>query len=232
LIPIAYAARTAASASIADDGDAMAHELDELQVVGVSLDPRRDASYRRRADAVDPMRALLLTGRPGIGKTTVIRRVAEALAGERIAGFYTEEERRRGERTGFRIVTLDGRSRPMAGIDIRSRERVGKYGVDVAAIDAVAETALVPEGAEIFLVDEIGRMECASRSFVDAMRRLLAADRVVVASVALKGDGLIAEVKRLPGIVLWEVTAQNRDRLPGEVIGWVCDRLPRAAQRR
>ncbi len=177
------------------------------------------------------MKALLLTGRPGIGKTTVIRRVAEALRAERVAGFYTAEERARGGRTGFRIVTLDGRSRPMAGIDISSPHRVGKYGVDVAAIDAVAATALAPEAARIFLVDEIGRMECASPTFVAAVQRLLAADRVVVASVALKGDGLIAEVKRLPGIALREVTAQNRDRLPEEVIGWVRARLARAPER-
>lgn len=108
------------------------------------------------------MKAFLLTGRPGIGKTTVVRRVAEALHGERIAGFYTEEQQSRGSRTGFRIATLDGRSRPMAGIDIRSAQRVGKYGIDVAAIDTVAETALAPEAAEIFLVDEISKMECAS----------------------------------------------------------------------
>jgi nucleoside-triphosphatase len=178
------------------------------------------------------MKALLLTGRPGIGKTTAIRRVANALAGERIAGFYTEEQRSRGSRTGFQIVTLDGRSRPMAGIDIRSPQRVGKYGVDVTVIDAVAETALAPEAAEVFLVDEIGKMECASRSFVAAVRRLLAADRVVVASVALKGDGLIAEVKRLPGIDLREVTAQNREHLPEELIGWVRDRLADPARKR
>jgi nucleoside-triphosphatase len=178
------------------------------------------------------MNALLLTGRPGIGKTTVIRRVAEALRGERIAGFYTEERRSRGSRTGFQIITLDGRSRPMAGIDIRSPQRVGKYGVDVAAIDAVAETTLASEVAEVFLVDEIGKMECASASFVAAVRRLLAADRVVVASVALKSDGLIAEVKRLPGIVLREVATQNRDRLPEEVIGWVRERLAQPAWER
>src|SRR5262245_22442567 len=161
------------------------------------------------------MNAILLTGRPGIGKTTVIRRVAAALRGKRIAGFYTEERRSRGSRTGFQIVTLDGRSRPMAGIDIGSPQRAGKYGVDVAAIDAVAATTLDPEAAEVFLVDEIGKMECASASFVAAVRRLLAVDRVVVvATVALKGDGLIAEVKRLTGIVLREVTAQNRDYLP------------------
>lgn len=62
---------------------------------------------------------------------------------------------------------------------------------------------------------------------VAAVRGLLAADWVVVASVALKGDGLIAETKRLPGIALREVTAQSRDRLPEEVIGWVRDCLAR-----
>jgi len=178
------------------------------------------------------MRALLLTGRPGIGKTTVIRRVAEALKAERIAGFYTEELRSRGERLGFRIVTLDGRSGTMAGVDIRSPHRVGKYGVDVAAIDALAAATLGPEAAEVFLVDEIGKMECASSAFVAAMHRLLAADRVLVASVALKGDGLIAEVKRLPGVVPREVTAQNRNRLPEEVVRWMRERLALAAEER
>jgi len=167
------------------------------------------------------MKALLLTGRPGIGKTTVIRRVAEALKGERISGFYTEEVRSQDERTGFRIVTLDGSSRLMASTDIHSPHRVGKYGVDVAAIDAVAGLTLAPNSAQVYLVDEIGKMECASKTFVNAVRRLFAADRVVVAAVARKGEGLIAEVKRLPGIELWEVTAENRDRLSKEVTDWV-----------
>jgi nucleoside-triphosphatase len=171
------------------------------------------------------MKALLLTGRPGIGKTTAIRRVADALKGERIAGFYTEELRSRGERTGFRIVTLDGHSRRMAGIDIRSPHRVGKYGVDVSAVEATAEATLALHRADVFLVDEIGKMECFSIAFVQAVRQLLAADRLIVASVALKGGGLIEEVKHLPGIVLRAVTAQNRDHLPHEVIQWVNEQL-------
>ena len=67
------------------------------------------------------MKALLLTGRPGIDKTAVIRRVANALVGERIVGFYTEEQRSRGSRNGFRIVTLDGRSRQVAFDDVRGK---------------------------------------------------------------------------------------------------------------
>jgi len=174
------------------------------------------------------MKALLLTGRPGIGKTTVIRRVADALKGERIAGFYTEELRLRGERTGFRIVTFEGSSRLMASVDIGAPHRVGKYGVDVSAVDAIAEATLAPRGAKVFLVDEIGKMECFSIVFVEATRRLLATNRLIVASVAVKGGGLIEEVKRLPGVVLREVTARNRDRLPSEVIQWVNEQLMRS----
>ena len=56
--------------------------------------------------------ALLLTGPPGVGKTTVVRRIVERLPGTvRPAGFYTEEIRFRGERRGFRAVTFDGKER-------------------------------------------------------------------------------------------------------------------------
>jgi nucleoside-triphosphatase len=171
------------------------------------------------------MKALLLTGRPGIGKTTVIRRVAKALKVERISGFFTQELRSRGERTGFRIVTLDGRSRLMASVDMGSPHRVGKYGVDVSAVDAIAETTLAPDRAELFLIDEIGKMECLSIAFVEAVRRLLATNRLIVASVALKGHGLIEQVKHGPGVVLREVTMENRDRLPREVTQWANEQL-------
>ncbi len=53
--------------------------------------------------------AILLTGPPGVGKTTAVKAVVTLLGG-RAGGFYTRELRHRGSRTGFEIVTLDGRS--------------------------------------------------------------------------------------------------------------------------
>ncbi len=119
-----------------------------------------------------PARVLLLAGVPGVGKTTVIRKVAASLRDRRLGGFYTEEIRVRGERRGFRAVTFDGEARDMARVELRGARRVGKYGVDVAAVDAVAAAALTP-GAGLYLVDEIGKMECLSVTFVAAMRALL-----------------------------------------------------------
>jgi nucleoside-triphosphatase len=162
------------------------------------------------------MAVLLLTGRPGVGKTTLLRRVA---ADHEAGGFLTDELRREGRRVGFSLAPLDGSGRAvMAHVDF-GEPRVGRYGVDVAAIDAAAERTLRP-GRDLYLVDEIGKMECFSETFVRLMRALLETERVV-ATISLRGGGFIASVKGRPDAELWEVTNENRDRLVDEVGAWI-----------
>lgn len=165
---------------------------------------------------------LLLTGVPGVGKTTVIRRVAERLRSRRLAGFYTEEIREHGVRRGFRLTTLDGQEKIMAHVDFAKTFRVARYGVDLDAIEAIGQASLaLDDEIEVYLVDEIGKMECLSPKFIAAMRTLLSADKAVVATVAEKGVGFIAEVKRRRDVELWRVTTANRDSLPARVIARV-----------
>lgn len=164
------------------------------------------------------MSLVLVTGLPGAGKTTALRRVCEALRVQLASGFFTEEVRVRGIRQGFRLVTLDGEGRIIADVRRPGPPRVGKYGVDVAAVDAVARRVLAPDPAvALYVIDEIGRMECLSREFVSAVRSLLALERPLLATVALKGEGLIEEVKRDPRARLLHLTPENRDRIPGEI---------------
>jgi len=156
---------------------------------------------------------ILLTGRPGIGKTTVIRRLAELLVGRRIAGFYTDEIRVAGERQGFRITTFSGTTGILAHAKTRSPCRVGRYGVRVEEFERIALPELV-RPADVLLIDEIGKMECFSSRFVQAVRDVLNRPTPVVATVALSGSGFIADVKRRPDAELWQVSAQNRDEVP------------------
>jgi nucleoside-triphosphatase len=176
-------------------------------------------------DEAKPARFLLLTGAPGVGKTTIVRRVAERLAKRRLGGFYTAEIRVSGERQGFRLVGFDGSERVLAHVNFRAAPRVSKYGVDVAALDSVAENLLAPRpDVSVYLVDEIGKMECLSPRFVEAMRGLLDARAVVIATVAVKGGGFIAEVKGRPDALVWEITRANRDAMPERIAAWLAER--------
>ena len=174
----------------------------------------------READASDrTAHALLLTGLPGVGKTTILNEVA---AGLQIRGFVTDEIREGGRRVGFAIRTFGGKSRTLAHVDLRSRHRVGRYGVDMEALDEVVGMALALDGeTELYLVDEIGRMECLSESFCTAITALLDTGQRVIATVARHGGGFIAEVKRRKDVEVWEVTRANRDEMPARIQTWL-----------
>jgi nucleoside-triphosphatase len=168
---------------------------------------------------------LLLTGTPGIGKTTVIRRAADRLGDKGLRGFYTEEVREKGERRGFRLVSFDGTTHIIAHVEFPKTHRVGKYGVDIEALDNAAALLRSDAKARLYLVDEIGKMECLSERFVAAMRVLISSVIPIVATVGVRGGGFIAEVKRMPARELWQVTHANRDDLPARILTWLAERI-------
>jgi len=167
---------------------------------------------------------LSITGTPGIGKTTVIRRVADRLKTEGIRGFYTEEIREGGQRCGFRLVSFNGTASVIAHVEFPKTHRVGKYGVDVQALDNAALLLRPDPNAHVYLVDEIGEMECLSERFIAAMRALISLNTPIVASIGLRGSGFIAEVKRRPECELWQITHANRDDLPTRILAWLAER--------
>ncbi len=110
--------------------------------------------------------AYLVTGEPGIGKTTLIRQVVSTMR-LRAAGFYTEDLRTAGVREGFRIVTLDGQTALLAATGHPSDVSVSKYGVDVPELERVGVAALRRglERGHVLIVDEIGKMQLFSKEF-------------------------------------------------------------------
>jgi len=161
-----------------------------------------------------------------VGKTTVVNRVAAGLQDhQRITGFVTDEVREQGRRVGFRIRPFGGEARTLAHVDIRSRHRVGRYAVDVGALDEVVQSALVLDDAtDLYVVDEIGKMECFSRRFEAAIVALLDARRPLVATIALHGGGFIAAVKQRSDVTVWQVTKDNREEVPERIRIWLSEK--------
>jgi len=162
---------------------------------------------------------ILLTGLPGCGKTTAIMQIIANLDSKKVAGFYTQEIRQNNTRKGFSWTRLDGATGILAHIDIKGPHKVGKYGVDVAGFEKSVVPVLDIErsNAELFIIDEIGKMECKSFKFVIAVKHLFASDKSVLATVAKKGKDFISEIKKYPDIQLFNLTTQNRDKIIGEI---------------
>jgi nucleoside-triphosphatase len=169
-------------------------------------------------------RTLFLTGRPGVGKTTLIRTVAKAL-GERAGGFYTEEIRGPGGRQGFWLVTLHGQKAVMAHKNLREpgRRRVGRYGVDVNAIERVGVAALrrAMQDERIVVIDEIGKMELLCGPFKDAVLQAVGGPHTVIATAMAKPNPWVDGLKAMPQAETWQVTVENRDGMVQQAIKWL-----------
>ena len=161
---------------------------------------------------------LFLTGNPGVGKTTLIRAVAKRLNGIACAGFYTEEIRREGSRTGFRIITLDGEQATLASLGTR-KPSVGKYSIHVDEFEKLALRSLdlVKTPADLYIIDEIGKMELLSLAFKTAILDLLAQPTNILATITRRGSAFVDQIKRRSDVDVIEVTRKNRDELPEEL---------------
>jgi nucleoside-triphosphatase len=157
---------------------------------------------------------ILLTGRPGVGKTTTLIAAVKLLGGS-AGGFYSEEIREKGERTGFNIVTLSGERRAMASKTFKSSQRVGKYGVDVEAIDATAVAAIgdAIKNKDVIVIDEIGKMELFSKNFRDMVMKALDSDKPVVGVIMESHNEFADRIKDRDDVSLIEVTIENRDEV-------------------
>ena len=165
------------------------------------------------------MPTILITGDPGVGKTTCIRKISRALGDRNPAGFLTEEIREEGTRVGFEIAGLDGRRLVLAHLKISSRYRVGKYRVDIAGFESYLCSLIIPgQKNSVLFIDEIGKMECFSTIFRDMITRFLASDCLMIATIAKKGNQFIEEIKKRDDVILVIVTRENREDLPTQVL--------------
>ncbi len=167
---------------------------------------------------------IVITGEPGIGKTTIVKRVVDLL-GKRAVGFWTEEvrDKKTKKRKGFKIVTTEGEEILFASKTFTSKKIVGSYGVNVERFERLAipvlEKALKCKDC-VVIIDEVGKMELFSKKFREFIRKILEdRKRNYVITIPIRDvHKLVALLRRDPDTTLIEVNKENRDHLPEDIV--------------
>ena len=169
---------------------------------------------------------ILLTGPPGVGKTTLVQQLAQKL--ENCGGFYTEELREGGKRIGFDIVTLDDGSRAaLARVNTNVKgPKVGQYTVMIDEFEQLARISLTPKtlkSSRVVMIDEIGKMESFSSKFQTLVRQVYGNVEFgghIVATIPHSRGNPLALVRGLldrSDTEVVEVTKANRDQLVNDL---------------
>ena len=176
-----------------------------------------------------PRRKLFITGKPGVGKTTLIEYLYKFLKKNLpsffYSGFITKEIKEKGKRTGFKIILLNSKNKEfllakvknlLSKKSVKNYPFIGKYAVFVENLNNVLELLKKERHRKektIFVIDEIGKMECLSSQFCNFVENILNSETYLIATLG-KGDfPFLKKVRKYTPAFFCNVTLQNRDFL-------------------
>lgn len=172
-----------------------------------------------------PKRILLITGSPGVGKTTLLLKVVEALKarGCSVGGMVSREVRLSGTRIGFEILDLADNSRRgwLAHVQQKAGPQVGKYRVNLDDLNSVGVGAILRAVREcdVIAIDEIGPMELYSENFRYAVSEAVESGKLVVGVVHWKASNkMVDSVRKRGDAEIFNVTFENRNRLHKAIV--------------
>lgn len=164
-------------------------------------------------------RLLLLTGSPGVGKTTLLLRVVEALRarGYSVGGMVSREVRSCGARVGFELLDLSSLKRGwLAHVNGKVGPSIGRYHVNLDDLEGLGVQAIVNavDRCNIVAIDEVGPMELFSDKFKEAVAKAVESKKLVVSVVHWKSRNmLVEEMKGREDAEMYTVTCENRGSL-------------------
>jgi nucleoside-triphosphatase len=161
----------------------------------------------------------LLTGLPGVGKTTLLIEIIKKLNLE-ADGFFTSEIRKGKERIGFEIVSLNGKRGILAHKDFKSKFKVSKYGVNIKELDRIGTEAILKAIKEnkVCIIDEIGGMEMKSEKFKRAVETALNSSIPILGTITLKSNPFCDKIKQRKDTKVFYLTRENREKVKKEIL--------------
>ncbi len=165
---------------------------------------------------------LIVTGSPGVGKTTLLKECAYPLA-DHLGGFFTEEVREGKDRKGFLLKTFSGQAGLLASKDSDLEVKVNKYGVDVSVLDDLGVPAVreAMRSKKVVVVDEIGTMEMLSPLFCETVAAALIGEKSFLATIRLQAEPFTSQIKKMSDTVLIKLDRSNFPEVKQRVRAWL-----------
>ncbi|BFH64794.1 nucleoside-triphosphatase [Paenibacillus azoreducens] len=182
----------------------------------------------KNGDGDSGKNVFLLTGKPRMGKSTLIKNMIHRLGSERCGGFYTEEIRDDNERIGFKCVAVDGGRLEIASIKNNSTFKIGRYGVDVKGFEdfviPLLESSL--QSKKVIVIDEIGFMQMLSLPFQEWIRKIIFDHQhVVLGTVPVDSHTEIDKIKNHFRVKIIHINEDNRDTIADEIMQMILTKI-------
>ena len=183
---------------------------------------------------MDDIPKIGITGMPSVGKTKTLLKIIEKIekTGYRIEGMITEPIIENKKRAGFYVMDWQTKQKEVfAHLDLDVKDKIGKYGVNIGALERVGipaiEKAINDETINIIIIDEIGKMEMLSEKFCEVVIDALDSDKPILVTLHKKSRSpLLQDVRRRDDIRILEVTTVNRNLLPYKIEKILAEKLP------
>ncbi len=183
---------------------------------------------------MDDVPKIGITGMPSVGKTHTLLKIIEKIekSGYKIEGMITEPVIEHKKRVGFYVTDWQTKERAVfAHLDFDTKDKVNKYGVNLAALEKIGVTAIEkainnPE-YDIIIIDEIGKMEMLSERFCEIVVEALDSDKPIMVTLHKKSrTPLLQDIRRRDDMRILEVTQVNRNLLPYKIEKILAEKLP------
>jgi len=183
---------------------------------------------------MDDIPKIGITGMPSVGKTKTLIKIIEKIeaSGYKIEGMITEPIIEKKKRVGFYVMDWQTKEKDVfAHVNIDTKDKIGKYGVDITALEQVGvpaiEKAITDDDINIIIIDEIGKMEMLSERFCETVIDALDSDKPIMVTLHKKSRSpLLQDVRRRDDIRILEVTPVNRNLLPYKIEKIMAEKLP------